>query len=199
MHRGQRALELALATAVLVSGVGLAFLGSATGASDGTAETDDQKQQRMKLAEAELKKKFNANMVKAILSHDRGQTPRAFASLVAEDGLGLGGHSADRHVYGTGSVTDKKPLALRVCLHVPAYCPGKAGAFAEAFIERANSTLTGADSLGRPGRRQSTSAPATLPEASGQASEPAAPAPRWGRGQCSPPKRGGGPRRSDPR
>ena len=38
MNRGLRTLEFGLATAVLVCGVGLAFLGSATGASDGTAD-----------------------------------------------------------------------------------------------------------------------------------------------------------------
>ncbi|MBD1867174.1 DUF4157 domain-containing protein [Cyanobacteria bacterium FACHB-471] len=93
-------------------------------------ESAAQKPRRIQLAEQTLISKLsNSAMVTAILSHDRGQSPRPFNSVSVEDGLGLGGHTTERHVFGMGIVSDVEKLAMRVCRHQPASCPGKAGAF----------------------------------------------------------------------
>ncbi len=93
-------------------------------------ESGAQKQQRIQLAEQTLISKLgNSAMVQKILAHDRGQSPRQFNSVADEDALGLGGHTTERHVFDMGIVSDTEKLAMRVCRHTPATCPGKAGAF----------------------------------------------------------------------
>jgi hypothetical protein len=57
-----------------------------------------------------------------------GSRPRPVKSAANEDVL-AGGHTATRHIIGPGYTL--KDLAWRVCWHTP-FCPGKAGAFANA-------------------------------------------------------------------
>src|SRR5262249_50816250 len=81
------------------------------------------------LAEQALIRKIgSSDAVQAVLAHDRGQSPRPFASVVNEDGLGLGGHITDRHVFGIGTIWNVEKLAVRVVRNTPP-CPRKAGAF----------------------------------------------------------------------
>mgnify|MGYP006173719899 CR=1 FL=1 len=45
-------------------------------------------------------------MVDALLRYDHGRTPRPFAGVVNEDGLGLGGHIVAKHVRAVGAEID---------------------------------------------------------------------------------------------
>jgi hypothetical protein len=130
-------------------------------------ESGDKKQQRMQLAEQALITKLsNSAMVQAILAHDRGQSPRKFTSVLAEDNLGLGGHTTQRHVFGMGIVSNVEKLAIRVCRHQPAPCPNKAGAFgslADANISVQNALNSVIDAPVWPDIRQKIVTGAAVP------------------------------------
>ena len=51
-------------------------------------------------------------VVDAILAHDGGKTPRAIASLAAEDGYS-GGHTSERHILGAGKMVGHGEVAER--------------------------------------------------------------------------------------
>jgi hypothetical protein len=93
-------------------------------------ETGTERRRRARLAERQLVVRLgNVPMIRALLTHERGREPRPFTSVAHEDGAMPQAHTTERHVFGMGIVRDIEALALRVCQHVPAACPGRAGAF----------------------------------------------------------------------
>ena len=51
-------------------------------------------------------------VIDKIMEHDEGRTPRAIASLAAEDAAS-GGHTVERHILGHGLMTGNRQVALR--------------------------------------------------------------------------------------
>jgi hypothetical protein len=94
----------------------------------GEVGTDKEKRRRM--AERELVRRLGkAPLVRAILDHDDGRTPRPFSSVAAEDAAVIAAHITDKHVFGMGLVPDKEALAIRVAQGIPPPHSRKCGSF----------------------------------------------------------------------